>query len=152
MTGTDMQTWLQDELTDTSTAWSPDAYLRAINYAQTTVAKLRCDKNDAQFIFPLSIVNGQDEPTNYYKFAGTSPIEIRNLGSAGRKWYYTGSVQPSVKYYRLPDELTALTDALQVPPVWNKAVMLTAKIRLESQHGIKSLTDDKEELAKLMAV
>jgi hypothetical protein len=152
MTGTDMQTWLQDELTDTSTSWSPDAYLRAINYSQCSVAKQRCDKADAQFVFPLGIVNGQDEPANFYKFAGTNPIEIRNLGSAGRKWYYTGSTQPTVKYYRLPDELTTLADSLQVPPVWLKAVMLTAKIRLESQHGIKNLADDKEELAKLMSV
>ena len=138
MTGLEMQTSLKIKLNDKANAWSDAAYLNAINEAIKYCVNMRVLKKDPEFLFPLSIVNGQDEPADFIQFAGTVPVEVRDLGSAGRKWYYTGSTMPSVKYYRMRPLLTTLSDAILLSYTHVMAAENYALYKLEQQRGTLS--------------
>jgi hypothetical protein len=151
MTGTELQGQIQRITNDTNTAWSPTQYLEAINYAITYVSQRRAIANDAEFVFPLSIVNGQDQPADFIKFAGTNPIEIRDLSTGGRKWYYTGSTMPTVKYYRNRPQLTSLSDTVQLNYKHCEAAKLAAAIYLKEMRGTYDMSKEKERLEVLLA-
>lgn len=135
MTGLEMQTSLKDKLNDKASAWKDAQYLTAINDGIKYCVNVRAEAKDPNFLLPLSIVNGQDEPADFISFAGTIPIEVRDLGSAGRKWYYTGSTMPSVKYYRMRPLLTALSDIIVMSYSHMAAVENYALYKLEQSRG-----------------
>jgi hypothetical protein len=149
MTGTELQGQIQRIINDTNTAWSPTQYLEAINYAITYVSKRRSDANDVEFLFPVTVTNGQDQPVDFLKFAGTNPVEIRDLGT-GRKWYYSGA-QPTVKYYRNRPQLTALSDTVQLNYKHCEAAKLAAAIYLKEMRGTYDMSKEKERLEVLLA-
>lgn len=138
MTGLEMQANLKGKLNDKATAWLDSQYLNAINEAIKYVVNMRVAKKDAEFLYPVTVVNGQDEPADFIQFAGTVPIEVRDLGSAGRKWYYTGSTMPSVKYYRMRPLLTTLSDAILLSYTHVMAAENYALYKLEQQRGTLS--------------
>lgn len=135
MTGTDMQNNLKAKLNDKATAWTDASYLNAINEGVKYCVNMRVLKKDPEFIFPVGVVNGQDEPADFIQFAGTVPIEVRDLGSSGRKWYYTGSTQPTVKYYRMRPLLTSLSDTIHLSYTHLMACENYALYKLEQQRG-----------------
>ena len=138
MTGLEMQTSLKDKLNDKANAWRNEQYLTAINEGLKYCVNMRVAKKDPEFIFPLGVVNGQDEPADFISFAGTVPIEVRDLGAAGRKWYYTGSTMPSVKYYRMRPLLTTLSDIILLSYTHLMACENYALYKLEQQRGTLS--------------
>lgn len=138
MTGLEMQANLKGKLNDKANAWSPDAYLNAINEGIKYCVNMRVLKKDPEFLFPLSIINGQDEPADFIQFAGNVPVEVRDLGAAGRKWYYTGSTMPSVKYYRMRPLLTTLSDTILLSYTHVMAAENYALYKLEQQRGTLS--------------
>jgi hypothetical protein len=153
MTGTDIQTRVKAKLNDKTGAWSGADYLNAVNTALVYCCNMRIAKNDAEFVFPLAIVNGQDQPADFVRFSGTNPIEIRDLGSAGRKWYYTGSVQPTVKYYRMRPLLAAIGDTIVMPYTWLECMVKVARYELELARGTVSeqAALDKADADKLLS-
>ena len=138
MTGLEMQANLKGKLNDKASAWTPAQYLNAINEGIKYCVNVRVAKKDAEFLFPLGIINGQDEPADFISFAGTVPIEVRDLGAAGRKWYYTGSTMPSVKYYKMRPLLATLSDTLIMSYTHLMAVENYAVYKLEQMRGTLS--------------
>lgn len=138
MTGLEMQTSLKDKLNDKATAWKDAQYLTAINEGLKYCVNMRVAKKDPEFIFPLAVVNGQDEPADFISFAGNVPVEVRDLAGSGRKWYYTGSVQPTVKYYRMRPLLTALADTIVLSYSHLMACENYALYKLEQSRGTLS--------------
>ena len=138
MTALEMQTSLKEKLNDKSSAWKDSQYIVAINEGIKYCVNMRVLKKDPEFIFPVGVVNGQDEPADFIQFAGTNPIEVRDLGSSGRKWYYTGSVQPTVRYYRMRPLVTALSDLIIMSPTHLMAVENYALYKLEQSRNTLS--------------
>ena len=151
MTGTEMQGQIQRIVNDISgSAWTPTQYLEAINYAIRYVSKKRIDKNDTEFIFDLSVVNGQVVPDNFERFAGTVPVTIKDTGLQ-RQFFYTGSTMPVVRYYVMRPVLTSLADTIPFKGSHTEAVKLAAAIYLKEQRGIFDMKNEKERLAELLA-
>ena len=117
-----------------ASSFAPAIELNAVNSGINKICVRRVRAKDAEFIFPVAVVNGQSQPADFMGFAGTNPIEIRDLGT-DRKWYYTGSVQPTVKYFRNRPNVTALTDEVQLPYRWQEALVLWIAIRLNETRG-----------------
>ena len=149
MTGQDVIDKALRIINATPESFSSAMQLDAVNYGNNLVSHRRIAMNDPDFIFPLSIVNGQDEPVEFVKFAGTNPIEIRDLGT-GRKWYYTGSVMPSVKYYRMRPQLAALSDAIYHNYRHCEAVKLATAIYLNESRGY-NMAQERARLDEMLA-
>lgn len=152
MTGTDIQGRVQRLINDPGGSWTPTQYIDATNHGMVSVANARANANDSAFVFPLAVVNGQEQPVDFIKFAGTNPIEQRNLGAGGIKWYYTGSVQPTVKYYRYPPAIAALSETIYFPAgKFIEALVLSAAIYLQEQRGVYKNDEKYAKLAALLA-
>lgn len=151
MTGTEMQGQIQRIVNDVAgTAWTPTQYLEAINYAVRYVSKKRIDKNDIEFIFDLSVINGQVVPDNFERFAGSVPVTIKDTGLQ-RQFFYTGSTMPVVRYYVMRPALASLADTVPFKGSHLEAVKLSAAIYLKEQRGIYDMKNEKERLAELLA-
>jgi hypothetical protein len=152
MTGTELKTRVKAKLNDKTGAWSDNDYLNASNSSLIYCVNMRIARNDPEFVFPLAVVNGQDQPADFVRFAGTNPIEIRDLGASGRKWYYTDAVQPTVKYYRMRPLLTTLGDTIIMPYTWLECMVKIARYELELSRGTVSeqAALDKADADKLL--
>ena len=151
MTGLEMQGQIQRIINDVAgTAWTPTQYLEAINYAIRYVTKRRVDKNDPEFIFDLGIINGQDVPDNFMRFAGNFPITIKDTG-AKRQFFHTLSANPVAKFYVMRPTLTTLSDILPMKSEHDEAIKLAAAIYLKEQRGIYDMKNEKERLETLLS-
>jgi hypothetical protein len=150
MTGTTMQGQIQRIVNDTSNAWTPLQYLDAINYAIRYVTKRRVDKNDAEFIFELGVINGQQQPDNFMKWSGNFPIFTKDTGAI-RQWFYTGTTMPIVKYFVMRPTLAALTDTIPFKSEHEEALKLAAAIYLKEMRGTFDMDNEKERLEVLLA-
>jgi hypothetical protein len=148
MTGADFITAVKNMINASPTSYTPAQYLDAVNYAINYVCKRRIDKNDPEFIFPLGVVNGQDQPADFVKFAGNFPIEIRDMG-VKRQWFYTGSMVQS-KYYRNRPNLTLTSEQIPLNYHHTEAAKLAAAIYLKEQRGF-NMAQEKARLEEMLA-
>lgn len=148
MTGAEFIAAVKNMINASPTSYTAAQYLDAVNYAINYVSKKRIDKNDPEFIFPLSVVNGQDQPADFVKFAGNFPIEIRDLGSK-RTWHYTGS-QVLSKYYRNRPNITLTSEQISLNYAHTEAAKLAAAIYLKEQRGF-NMAQEKARLEEMLA-
>ena len=149
MTGTELKGQIERLVNDQGGAWTPSQYLDAINYAIRYVSKKRIDKNDTEFIFDLSVINGQEVPDNFERFAGNTPVTIKDTGGT-RQFFYTGAM-PVVKYYVMRPVLANLADTIPFKGSHTEAAKLAAAIYLKEQRGTFDMKNEKDRLAELLA-
>jgi hypothetical protein len=148
MTGADFINAVKNMINASPTSYTPAQYLDAVNYAINYVCKRRIDKNDPEFIFPLTLVNGQDQPADFVKFAGNFPVEIRDLGSK-RTWHFTVS-NLQVKYYRNRPNITLTSEQISLNYHHTEAAKLAASIYLKEQRGF-NMAQEKARLEEMLA-
>ena len=149
MTGTELKGQIERLVNDQGGAWTPSQYLDAINYAIRYVSKKRIDKNDPEFIFDLSVINGQVVPDNFERFAGNTPVTIKDTGGQ-RQFFYTGAM-PVVKYYVMRPTLTVIGDTIPFKSAHMEPLKLCAAIYLKEQRGTFDMKNEKDRLAELLA-
>lgn len=146
----EMITQVKHMVNDLDVAWTNEQYIEAINHGIRIVSKVRIDKNDPEFLYSMSIANGDIVPDNFEKFAGVVPVSILNSGG-DRRFFFSETTAPTVQYYGVRPIVIALTDTIPFKGLYLEAVKFAAAIALKEQRGTFDMKNEKARLAELLA-
>lgn len=145
MTGTEMQGQVQRITNDAGTAWTPTQYLEAENASMVRVAEILEKKSDPDLVYSMSISNGDSIPEYFIRFSGSYPIQQ----IAGR-FVCSGTI--TANYFRMPTQLTALTDTIDFRTrKCLEAMKLATAIYLKNQRGTFDMSKEEALFAELLA-
>ena len=142
MTGLEMQANLKGKLNDKASAWQDAQYLNAINEGIKYCVNARYAKKDPNFLTVIDITNGQEAPADFIEFAGTVPVDRRDVAGIHR-WYHASSSPLTAKYYRMRSLLASLSDSIDLSYSHVMACESYAVYRLEQMRG--TLTKQAEQ-------